>query len=149
MKSCSSVSIVNFDQVNAGWDILCLFDCRAISTVMKPPNILIKTSNLNEFTKVKGLLNLLLQKDRYTIYQLNNEGFQKQPWSESCALLCYCVTEHEEIVETVLSKVSSFVLKENRKVIFYDMTKQFQVKGWLKKLDCRGNIIDFLYCYLI
>ena len=119
--------------------------CRAISTVMKPPNILIKTNDLNEFTKVKGLLKRLLQKDRYTIYQLNDEGFQKQPWSESCALLCYCITEHEEIMETVFSKVSSFVLKENRKVIFYDITKQFQVKGWLEKLDCRGKIIGFLY----
>lgn len=119
--------------------------CRAISTVMKPPNILIKTNDLNEFTKVKGLLKRLLQKDRYTIYQLNDEGFQKQPWSESCALLCYCIAEHEEIMETVFSKVSSFVLKENRKVIFYDITKQFQVKGWLEKLDCSGKIIGFLY----
>ncbi|KAL3883228.1 hypothetical protein ACJMK2_029516 [Sinanodonta woodiana] len=66
-----------------------------ISSVTKPPNVLVytgKKDSVRKFENVKSVLEQCLNTDCYVIYHLNNDQVYTTPWDENTALLVIATT---------------------------------------------------------
>ena len=97
---------------------------------------------MDAFTRLKHVLLSLLEEDRYTIYQIDDEGFRKQPWMDSCALLLFAMNDGKtEHVDEIRLKLNTFINKGNRKVLCYDVNEKFQNKLWCQKFSFKGRVV--------
>lgn len=108
--------------------------------VTKPPNIIVKTENAENFKKVVCVLKSYLERDQYTFHHLTSTKFLQGPWKHSCSLLMFESEDGRLCVEDK-TVVDFYVDKCDGRVIFYAVNNytETNISSQFKGM--------FFYCY--
>lgn len=112
-----------------------LLNAVTIKTSHKPPNILVRTEDSEQFVQLSNLLNTVLDPDRYTIHKLSEQQFLKTPWKDSCCLLMFNVDNCKSATEQLEDSLKNFLLHCDGRVIFYSFAEY---------TSCSNDLVDFL-----
>ncbi|XP_047127959.1 biotin--protein ligase isoform X1 [Hydra vulgaris] len=89
----------------------------SLNAVKKPPNILIRTDDINDYNSTVKFIVPLLEPDMYTVRRLTDEDFEKSLWMDSCIMLIFhknCISSiSDSLLKTYLSNGNVIIYSDN------------------------------------